>query len=77
MGLFEGHETIGNAMALQFEVVLEKIGSIHFVIVVVKNGGNKIEIMVVPLQSIIDCEPLKIFQVYENNYFRHVMVKAC
>jgi hypothetical protein len=77
MGLFEGHETIGSAMALQFEVVLKKIGLIHFVIVVGKNGCNKIEIMVVPLQSIIDCEPLKIFQVYENNYSRHVMVKAC
>jgi hypothetical protein len=47
------------------------------VIVVVKMEGNKIETMVVALQSIIDCEPLKIFQVHEDNYSKHVMAKAC
>jgi hypothetical protein len=73
MGLFEMHETIGSAMALQFQTLLEKNGLIHCVIVVVKNEGNKIETMVVALQSIIDYEPFKIFQVYESNYFRHVM----
>jgi hypothetical protein len=77
MGLFEVHETIGNAMALQFEVVLEKIGLIHCVIIVVKNESNKIETMVVALQFIIDYEPLKKNQVYEDNYSRHVMAKAC
>jgi hypothetical protein len=28
------------------------------------------------LHSIIDCEPLKIFRVYEGRCFRHVMFKA-
>lgn len=46
-------------------------------IIVVKNEGNKIETMVVTLQYIISCEPLKIFQVYEDNYFRKVMAKTC
>jgi hypothetical protein len=64
-------------MVLQFEVVLKKIGLIHCVIIVVKNEGNKIETMVVRLQYIINCEPLKIFQVYEDNYFRKVMAKTC
>ncbi len=71
------HETIGSAMALWFEVVIEKIDLIQCVIVVVKMEGNKIETMVVALQSIIDCEPLKIFQVHEDNYSKHVMAKAC
>jgi hypothetical protein len=77
MGLFEVHETIGSAMVLQFQALLEKNGLIHCVIVVVKNEGNKIETMIVALQSIIDYEPLKIFQVHEGNYFRHVMAKGC
>jgi hypothetical protein len=33
--------------------------------------------MAVALQSIVDYEPLKLFQVYEGTCFEHVMFKAC
>ncbi len=33
--------------------------------------------MAVALESIVDYEPLKLFQVYEGTCFEHVMFKAC
>jgi hypothetical protein len=33
--------------------------------------------MAYALNSIVDCEPLKVIKVYEGTCFGHVMYKAC
>jgi len=77
VGLFEVHETISSAMVLQFQVLLKNFGLIHHVLAFVKDEGNKLRTMVVELQSIVDYEPLNLFQVFEDICFGHVMFKAC
>jgi hypothetical protein len=59
VNLFEVHETSDNAMALQFQSLLEKIGLIHWVITFVKDEGSNLGTTVTTLRSIIDCEPFK------------------
>jgi len=49
VGLFEVHETIGNAMALQQQVLLEKIGLIYHAIAFMKNEGNNLKTMAITL----------------------------
>jgi hypothetical protein len=39
------------------------------VIVFVKNEGNNLGFMVKALQFIIDCEPLKLLEIYEGTCF--------
>jgi hypothetical protein len=39
--------------------------------------GTNLLAMVATLHFIIDCEPLKIFRVYEGTCFGHAMFKAC
>jgi hypothetical protein len=43
----------------------------------VKNEGSNLGIVVVALQSIIDCELFKLLRVYEGICFEHVMFKTC
>jgi len=43
----------------------------------VKNEGNNLGIVVVALQSIIDCELFKLLLVYEGTCFEHVTFKTC
>ncbi len=64
-------------MALQLQGLLEKFGPIHCVLTFVKNDNNNLGSMVTILQSIIDCEPLMMSQVYEGTCFGHVMSKVC
>jgi hypothetical protein len=49
VGLFEVHETIGNAMVLQQQVLLEKNGLIYHVIAFMKDEGNHLKTMVITL----------------------------
>ncbi len=42
-----------------------------------KDEGGNLTIMATILQSIVDCEPLKLLRVYDDTCFRHVMSKAC
>jgi len=49
VGLFEMHEIIGNAMALQQQVLLEKIGLIYRVIAFMKDEGNNLKTMAITL----------------------------
>ncbi len=42
----------------------------------VKVKGTNLVAMAITLHSIIDCEPLKIFRVYEGTCFGHVMFNA-
>jgi len=42
MRLFEGQETIYDAMALQLQTLLENFGIIHYVIAFVKDEGNNL-----------------------------------
>jgi hypothetical protein len=67
--LFEVYETSNIAMALQLQILMEKIGLMHYVIAFVKNEGNNLGTMVTPLEFIIDYEPLKFFWVYEGFCF--------
>jgi len=57
--------------------MLEKIGLIHQMITFVKDEGNILGTMAVALWSIIDCELLKLLQVYEGTCFGSVMSKMC
>lgn len=77
VGLFEVHEAINSAMVLQLQVLLKKIGLIHHVFAFVKDEGNKLGTMVVELWSIVDCELLNLFQVFEDVCFGHVISKVC
>jgi len=77
VGLFEVHEIISSAMVLQLRVLLKNFGLIHHVLVFVKDESNKLGTMVVELRSIVDCEPLNLFQVFEDICFGHVMFKVC
>jgi hypothetical protein len=43
----------------------------------VKDEGTNLVTMATTLHSIIDCEPMKIFRVYEGTCFGHVMFNAC
>ncbi len=56
---------------------MEKTSLIYCVIDFVKNEGNNLGTMATTLQFIIDCEPLNLYQVYENICVRHAMFKAC
>jgi len=76
IGLFEVQETKGSAMALQPQGLLEKFGLIHRIFVFVKDEGNNLGSMAMTSKSIIDCEPLKMLQVYEGICFGYVMSKA-
>ncbi len=58
MELFEVHETTSNVMALEFQMLLEKIGLIHCVIIFVRGEGSNLGSMPMTLQSIIDYELL-------------------
>ncbi len=49
IGLFEVQKTRGNAMALQLQGLLEKFGLIHYVIAFVKDEGNNLGFMAMPL----------------------------
>jgi hypothetical protein len=42
----------------------------------VKDEGTNLVIMATTLHSIINCEPMKIFRVYEGTCFGHVMSNA-
>jgi hypothetical protein len=77
VGLFEVHETINSAMVLQLQVLLKNFGLIHHVLTFVKDEGNNLGIMVVESWSIVDCEPLNLFQVSKDICFGHVMSKVC
>jgi hypothetical protein len=44
--------------------------------VIVKDEGINLIVMAIALHSIINCEPLKNFGVYEGTSFGHVMFKA-
>jgi hypothetical protein len=64
-------------VAIQLQSLLEKYGLLHQVTAFVKDESNNLNVMAIILQSIIDYEPLKLFMVYENTYFGHVMFKVC
>jgi hypothetical protein len=72
------HETNGSSvMALQLQSLLENFGLIHQVIIFVKDECNNLGIIATTLHSIIDCELLKLLQVYEGTCFGHVVFKVC
>jgi hypothetical protein len=77
MGLFKVHETINSAMVLQLQVLLKNFGLIHYVLAFVKDEGNELGIMFLELWSIVDCEHLNLFQVFEDICFGYVMSKVC
>ncbi len=77
MGLFEVHETSKQSMAIQLQSLPEKYGLLHQVIAFVKDKGNNLIVMATTLQSIVDCEPLKLFKVYEGTCFGHIVSKVC
>ncbi len=56
---------------------MENNGLIHHVIVFVKDESNDLGTMVTTFWPIIDCELLKLLQVYEGTWSRHVMFKTC
>ncbi len=74
--LFEMCEIIDNTMVLQVWALLEKFRLIHCVIAFKKDEGNNLRSMVTTLWFIIDCEPLKLLQVYRGTYFGHGMFKV-
>jgi hypothetical protein len=49
---------------------------LHWVITFVKDEGNNLAGVVITLHSIVDCEPLNNFRVYEGTSFGHVMFMA-
>ncbi len=57
--------------------MLEKFGLIRQILVFVKDDDNNLASMVTTLHSIIDCELLNLFQVYEGACFGHVLFKTC
>jgi len=76
--LFEVHETTsGNAMILQFQFLLQKFELIHWVIAFEKHESSNLGTMATSLQLIINCELLKLLQVYERICFGHVTSKTC
>ncbi len=77
VGLFEVNETTMQFMAIQVQMLLDKIGLLHRVITFVKDEGTNMSTMVATMHSIINYEPLKILRVYEGTSFGHVMSKAC
>jgi hypothetical protein len=56
--------------------LLENFRPIHCVIAFKKDEDNNLRSMVTTLWFIIDCEPLKLVQVYEGTYFGHGMFKV-
>jgi hypothetical protein len=57
--------------------LLEKFGLIHQILVFVKDDDNNLSSMAPTLHSIIDCELLNLFHVYEGTCFGHVLFKTC
>jgi hypothetical protein len=54
----------------------KKFGILHWVIAFVKDKGINLVTMAVALHSIVNCEPLNNFKVYEGTSFGHVMFRA-
>jgi hypothetical protein len=77
VGLFEVNEASGHNMAIQLESLLSKFGLVHHVIAYLKDEGINLTTMAFASHSNIDCQPLKLFKVYEDTCFRHVMSKTC
>jgi hypothetical protein len=77
VGLFQVNEASGHNMAIQLESLLSKFGLVHHVIAYLKYEGINLTTMAFALHSNIDCQPLRIFKVYEGTCFRHVMSKTC
>ncbi len=57
--------------------LLEKFGLIHQVLAFVKDDDSNLVSMAIIVHSIIDCELLNLFQVYEGTCFGHVLSKTC
>ncbi len=55
--------------------MLEKFGLIQYYLAFVKYEVRNLGFMVMTLQSIVDCKPLKILYVYEGICFGHIMFK--
>jgi hypothetical protein len=64
-------------MVAQFQSLLEKFGLLHWVITFAKDENTDLATMAATLHFIINCEPFKIFRVYEFFKRGHVMFKAC
>jgi hypothetical protein len=62
-------------MAIQLQYLLEKFGFLHWVIAFVKDESTSLIAMATTLYSIIDCELLNFFRVYEGTCFGHVVFK--
>ncbi len=77
VGLFEVHKNSQQSMTIQLQSLLEKCGLLHIIIAFVKDESNNLTTMATTLQSIVECEPLKLVKVYEGTCFGHVMSKAC
>jgi len=63
-------------MAIQLESLLSKFGLMHSAITIVKNKNN-LTTMAFVLCSIINCEPLRFTNFFENTCFGHAMSKTC
>jgi len=57
-------------------VLLDRFDLLHRIIAFVKDENINLFVMTVAMHSIIDCEPQKIFKVYEGTCSGHVMSKA-
>ncbi len=77
MWLFEGQETINDAMVSQLRTLLEIFGVIHCVIAFCESEDNNLGSTATTFWFIIDYESLKFLWVYEDTCFVHVMFKVC
>ncbi len=56
---------LSNPMVMQFQSLLDRFDLLHWVIPYLKDKGINLTTMTTTLHSIISCEHLKVFKVYE------------
>jgi hypothetical protein len=75
MGLFEVHETMGFAMAMQLKYLLARYELLDKVLSYVKDEGVNLSTFIMALTNIISCAPLMLPQPYATIYYGHAMSK--
>ncbi len=77
MGIFEVHETLRDAMAIQFKDLLVRYNLLDKIIAYVKDEGANLNTFTTTLISIVSCFLLLLPQPYNTSCYGHVMSKGC
>jgi hypothetical protein len=77
VGIFEVHETLKVAMAIQFKDLLAWYNLLDTIIAYVKDEGVNLNTFTMTLISIVSCILFLLPQPYVISYYGHAMSKCC